>query len=247
MSNLVSIIMPAHNAEKTINSSINSVINQTYNEWELIVINDHSEDLTLDIVNNFIKDEQRIVLLNNTSDNRGAYYSRNLGLSKAKGRYIAFLDSDDSWLPHKLNMQIEAMKLSGHSVSHTGYTRISELGEFISDVKVKNIVTYADQLKTNQIPNLTGIYDGKKLGIVKQKCIGHEDYEMWLNILEKSPSLGINIPLAKYRVSSNSLSSNKLKAAYWHYCIISNRKNIGLIRRFYLFLSYVSMAVLKRI
>jgi len=247
MSNVVSIIMPAYNAEKTIGSSIESVIAQTHDKWELIIINDHSEDLTLDIVHDYVKEEQRIVLINNTSDFRGAYFSRNLGLSKAKGQFIAFLDSDDMWLPQKLTLQIEAMKSSGYSVSHTGYTRITESGDFISDVKAKNVVRYKDQLKTNRIPNLTGIYDRNKIGIINQKPIGHEDYEMWLDILEKSPSIGINLPLAQYRVAPKSLSSNKLRAAYWHYSILSNRKGIGFIRRFYLFLSYTSLAVLKRI
>ncbi|HDM8138697.1 glycosyltransferase family 2 protein [Vibrio parahaemolyticus] len=243
---LVSIIMPAYNASRFIKDSILSVMSQTYSDWELIIVNDHSTDDTKDIVESFSRLDNRIQLLHNQETSRGAYFARNLGLRNAKGRFICFLDSDDKWLPEKLDRQLEIMISEGYSVCHAGYFRITESDTLINSVTVLEKVTYHEQLKSNRIPNLTGIYDSQKIPIIEQKNIGHEDYNMWLDILKKSPSIGIKEPLAYYRVVDNSLSSNKFKAARWHYSILRSQKEIGLIRRGFYFFSYVYYALRKR-
>jgi glycosyltransferase involved in cell wall biosynthesis len=243
----VSIIMPAHNAAKFIEISIKSVIEQCYTDWQLIVVNDRSSDETPDIVARYAQQDSRILLVNNTSSVGGAFYARNIALEEAKGRYIAFLDSDDIWKPEKLSKQIEAMKSSGRYASHSSYIRIDEQGNNLNRVKVKNLVTYRDQIKSNRIPNLTGVYDCEKVGIVKQSDIGHEDYDMWLKILLKTPSIGVEEPLAYYRVLSNSLSSNKIKAAVWHYNILKRQKGIGFLKSVFYFTSYIYNAVCKRV
>lgn len=242
----VSIIMPAYNSSRFIKDSILSVISQTYSDWELIIVNDHSTDDTENIVESFSSLDDRIKLLHNRDTSRGAYFARNLGLRNAKGRFICFLDSDDKWLPEKLERQLEIMISEGYSVCHAGYFRITESDKLINSVTVLEKVTYNEQLKSNRIPNLTGIYDSHKIPIIEQKNIGHEDYNMWLDILKESPSIGIQEPLAYYRVVDNSLSSNKLKAARWHYSILRSQKEIGLIRRGGYFGSYIYYALRKR-
>lgn len=243
---LVSIIMPAYNAERFIEESITSVIAQTYNNWELIVIDDDSSDSTRTIVENIAKSSCNVFLIDNIKKPKGAASARNSGLEFAKGRYIAFLDSDDVWLPEKLSSQIALMKKSNYFASHSSYFRVDQYGQNINAVMCKEFVAYKDQLRSNYIPNLTGIYDREFVGLVYQNCIGHEDYDMWLNILNKVPSIGLSMPLAKYRVLDDSLSSNKLNAALWHYKILSNQKGVGFLYRMYLFHSYLFYAILKR-
>lgn len=243
---MVSIIMPAYNSSRFIKDSILSVLSQTYSDWELIIVNDHSTDDTVDIVNSLLEKDRRIKLLYNHDTTRGAYFSRNLGLRSAKGRFICFLDSDDKWLPEKLERQLDTMISGGYYVCHSGYFRISESGTLINSVKVMEKVTYHDQLKSNRIANLTGIYDSHQIPMVEQKNVGHEDYDMWLNIIKHAPSFGINEPLAYYRVVDGSLSSNKIKAALWHYSILQSQSDIVFIRRTYYFFTYIYHAIKKR-
>ncbi len=239
--------MPAHNAGKYIAKSIESVIKQSYKNWQLIIVNDRSTDNTLDIINSYISKDNRIMLVDNKNTEGGAYYARNIGLDNATGRYIAFLDSDDFWLDDKLKIQIEAMILHGYHVSHCAYTRIDESERKLGEVSIMKEVTYSDQLKSNRIPNLTGIYDRTKIDTVKQRNIGHEDYDMWLSVLKKTPSIGINKPLAYYRVVNGSLSSNKMKSAAWHYNILKIQEDIGFVKRCFYFSFYIYYAISKRL
>ncbi|MBJ6949247.1 glycosyltransferase family 2 protein [Vibrio cholerae] len=243
----VSIVMPAHNSELYISESIDSVISQKYQDWELIVVNDRSEDKTADIVSSYVESDSRIKLIDNQADHGGAAFARNLALRVAVGKYIAFLDSDDRWMPDKIIEQIDMMKSHDISVCHTGYYRFNNDGMVINYVKIKEFVSYKDQLKSNHIPNLTGLYDRSKLGLFEQKNIGHEDYDMWLRIISFSPSVGINKPLAMYRVSANSLSSNKVKSAFWHFKVLFSVKNINPLQRYMYFLCYLFYAFTKRV
>lgn len=221
---LVSVIMPAFNAEKTIYKSIISVLTQSYSYLELIVIDDNSSDSTVSVVQNI--NDPRVHLIKNEGV-RGVSNARNIGLDYANGEYIAFLDSDDIWLEDKIIKQIEAMKRTGLHCAHSTYLRFNDDLNFqLSIEKTYGIVTFHDMLKSNLIGNLTGIYNRNFVGIVKQECIGHEDYLMWLNILQKTNSIGLIDELAVYRVRKGSLSSNKLKAMFWHYRIL--RTYLGL-------------------
>ncbi|PMH10305.1 hypothetical protein BCU75_10745 [Vibrio splendidus] len=239
--------MPAYNAEKYISESIDSVIAQTYTNWELVVVNDNSTDTTFSILENYSEQEPRMVVESNTSGMHGAANARNVALKLAKGEYIAFLDSDDAWEKDKLLLQVNTMKEKGYSASHSSYTRIDEVGDTLSSVSCMPLVKYKDQLKGNRIPNLTGIYKRSSIGLFLQNNIGHEDYDMWLDVLGKVDSVGIQKNLAKYRVSCGSLSSNKFRAAIWHYKILSRRADVKVPLRFYYFIFYIVNATLKRI
>ena len=208
---LVSVVMPAYNAEIYISDAINSVISQTYKNWELLIVNDRSTDNTKKIINSFKEKEKRIIYFE-TDKNLGPGYARNIAIERANGQYIAFLDSDDKWIPNKLEIQLNFMKKNKSSFSFTSYQKINESSQIIGKkIEVPNKLNYEDLLKSCIIGCLTVIYDVSKLGKVYMPLIKKtQDYAMWLNILKKIPSAhGLNESLALYRVRRDSISSNK--------------------------------------
>ncbi|MDP2636866.1 MULTISPECIES: glycosyltransferase family 2 protein [unclassified Pseudoalteromonas] len=243
---LISIIMPAYNAQYTIAQSIESILKQTHTEWELLVTDDNSTDTTKEIVLSYATKDKRIKYYLNDGV-AGAWSARNNSLKYLSGEYVAFLDSDDTWESSKLALQLEAMLKSGVYASHTAYNRITSNGEVLGFKKAKKLVTYKNMLKKNEVGNLTGMYNVSKLGVIMQEPIGHEDYNMWLTILEKTDSIGVTTPLANYRVHSGSLSANKLKAAVWHFKILKKQECISSISILYYFLHYIISAVKSRV
>ena len=155
--NLVSIIMPAYNAELYIASAIESILGQTYQSWELLVVNDASSDSTGKIVEDIKQKDSRIRLFTNKS-NQGIAESRNLALENARGKFIAFLDSDDLWMPDKLSKQVDFMNRNNSYISYSGYKRINEHGQRLGTVMPPELIRYDYLLKSNHIGNLTGIY-----------------------------------------------------------------------------------------
>lgn len=242
----VSIIMPAYNCYKTIGLSIDSVIKQSHQNWELLITDDFSTDSTKDIITNYQKKDSRIKLLKNIYD-KGVSGARNTSIYHANGTYIAFLDTDDTWTPNKLKEQLEAMKDSGLFASHSAYERINETGLPLSTIYVKKVVSFDDMLKKNCIANLTGIYNSDVLGKFFQKTIGHEDYEMWLRVLTKTDSIGIETSLAKYMVSQASVSSHKLIAAKWHFDILAKEMKLPLYKAAFYFCFYFYNSIMKRL
>jgi glycosyltransferase involved in cell wall biosynthesis len=244
---LVSIIMPAYNAELYIGSAIESIIGQSYQNWELLVVNDASADKTGSIVEKIAEQDSRVLLLTNTT-NMGIANSRNLALKNAKGRFIAFLDSDDLWLPEKLATQLTHMIDEKVSITYSGYTRINERGKYLGTVIPPKLVTYNDLLKSNHIGNLTGVYDCKNLGKEYFRDFKHEDYIAWLNLLKRADCAhGISQELAQYRVYSGSTSSNKFKTLSWQWRIYRESEQLPILKSCLLMLSYIRNAVSKRL
>lgn len=242
---LVSIIMPSYNSQDTIGDSIKSVIQQSYTNWELIVTDDFSTDSSRCVVESFSAKDKRIKLFS-LKKNSGAAKARNNSIRHSSGRYIAFLDADDLWLEGKLELQIASMNEYNFSVCYSSYIRFNDSGDQ-SNIKAKSFLTFDDMLSANYIGNLTGVYDASKLGKFYQNDIGHEDYDMWLRILKKSNALGISAPLAKYRVSSDSLSSNIFKGFIWHYSILKSNTDENTIKIFMRMLSYLLLSLKKRL
>lgn len=240
---LVSIIMPAFNAEKTISQSISSVLNQSYENFELIIIDDSSTDKTLDIARG--NDDKRIKIISNTI-NSGVAKSRNIGIATANGQYIAFLDSDDLWYKDKLEKQIHAMKSYKVACSHGQYDLIDENGHHL-DKKIiaKSIVNIIDMRKYNHIGNLTGLYDCWEIGKIYQDNIGHEDYRMWCEVLKRTKSIGINDTIASYRIRKGSVSSNKIRCISWHYNALRTSHNINILQRTYYMTHYLINGIKK--
>lgn len=236
---LVSVVTPVHNAEKYIEITLKSVLNQTYKNLEIILIDDASKDSSRDIIKKYEKIDSRVrsILLDN---NVGVAKARNEGIKNAKGQYIAFLDSDDIWLENKLEEQIKFMKEKNIAFSHTAYEFIDEEGNKIGkSVMVSESVGYTDLLKQNSVGCLTVVIDRSKVKKIEMPQIRHEDYATWLSILRDGHrAYGLNKVLAIYRKSSNSLSGNKVKSAIWTWNIIRNVEKVPFPKAVLYFSNY---------
>lgn len=209
----ISIIMAAYNAEKTIAAAIQSVIDQTYTNWELLVVDDCSQDNTLPIVESFT--DPRIHLLRNERNN-GVSVTRKKGLENALGKWIAVLDSDDMWISDKLEKQVNIAKSTGGKSIFTGSAFMDEDGNKLSwQLHVPSVLTYRKLLKQNLVSNSSVLV--RKSLYQQYYAVGdnmHEDFAIWLGITKSgNKAYGIDEPLLIYRLSESSKSSNKVQAA----------------------------------
>ena len=214
---LISVIMPTYNATKTIRQSINSVLNQTYKDLELLIADDCSTDGTYALIQEIAKDDNRIICYRNET-NQGASLNRHNLISKAKGRLIAFLDCDDLWEPTKLEKQIELIKDA--DIVYTGSAFIDNGGNrFDWTMHVPTSVTYKELLKQNVISNSSTLTK-KDLFLANETVMNgiHEDFACWLGMLKNgAKAVGIDEPLLIYRLSPKSKSGNKFKSAIMNY------------------------------
>ncbi|PWK06886.1 glycosyltransferase involved in cell wall biosynthesis [Psychrobacter immobilis] len=240
----VSIIMSVYKARTTIEQAVASVVTQSYNNWELIIINDACPEDSCRVIRDQVINSPQIIQIENAT-NQGVVISRNTGIAQAKGQIIAFLDSDDYWDKYKLERQITKIE-EGYDLVCSNYIRVKPNANTV-EVKHKEEFSFSDMLKSNQIGNLTGMYRCDLIGKIYQKQIGHEDYLMWLEIV-KLVGIGycVQEPLAYYRVSNKSLSSNKFRAASWQWYIYRKELKLSLITSLWFFSIYVYEALKKR-
>jgi glycosyltransferase involved in cell wall biosynthesis len=211
----------------------------------MIIVDDKSQDNTVEIIEQYIRLNTNIKLIK-LDKNIGQVMARNEAIKNAKGKYIAFLDSDDIWLPDKLQMQVQFMTDNNLVFSYSSYDIIDQGSNYLSTFYTKKFINYEELLKTNVIGCLTVIYNVEKLGKLYMKNIGHEDYVLWLEILKKIPyTMGIDKPLASYRIAAKSVSSNKFKAALWQWKIYRKVENIGLLKSIYYFVHYLYYGIKK--
>lgn len=245
---LVSVITPVHNASKYLGETIDSVLTQTYRNLEIILIDDASTDSSREIIKKYQELDQRVksVLLD---VNGGVANARNVGIKNAKGRFIAFLDSDDLWKVNKLEEQINFMIENDYEFTFTSYEFIDESSNKLGTViHTKDKVSYSDLLKYNVIGCLSVIIDRNKIANIEMKHIRHEDYSTWLNILKQGyTAYGLDKNLAYYRTRLNSLSGNKIKSAMWTWNIIRNEEQIPLFKAIYYFIHYALVNIKKRL
>ena len=243
----VSIIMPSYNCAAFIPAAIQSVIDQSFTDWELIVVDDGSTDASLDIIQSFARADARIRPVCSAT-NRGAAGARNDALALARGRFIAFLDSDDLWKPEKLARQLAFMDQHGVAFCFTSYERISEDGRLVGTVRVKSPVSYPQLLRGNVIGCLTVVYDTKILGKVEMPNVPkRHDYGLWLALLKKVDT-AVPLPdiLATYRLRKTSISANKLSAAYHTWRLLRNTERLSLLPASYFFFRYAVFSVWSR-
>ena len=217
MNELVSIIMPSYNTGKYIADSIQSVLNQTYQNWELIIVDDCSTDNTDQIIESFLKDNRIRYLKNKT--NSGAAISRNYALREARGKWIAFLDSDDLWDAEKLEKQIDFMRRNGYAFTFTDY-RIQLNGTWLPYIyTAPNIVTRRKMYDYCYFSTITVMYDAEKVGLIQiENLRKNNDYAMWLQIIEKSDAYRLPECLSSYIKHEDSISGgSKFKLIKWHY------------------------------
>jgi len=248
MNNLVSIVTPSYNSEKFIEECVNSVLSQSYENWELLIVDDCSKDNSKDIIARFSSKDRRIKSIF-LEKNIGAAEARNVAIRKAKGKYIAFLDSDDMWLPQKLEKQIDFMKVNNYAFSFSAYERIEEGGKVLNEIATIPVVNYDTYLKNTIIGCLTVIIDKEKVGEFKMPNIrSSHDMALWLLIMKRGFSAyGCNEVLSKYRVVSSSNTANKVKAAKDVWKVYRQVEKLSFIYSAWCFTNYVFNAFKKRI
>lgn len=235
---LVSIIMPCYNCEQYLAEVVYSIINQTYQNWELILVDDCSMDNSAQIIKSFLKLDQRIRGFFNER-NKGVSFSRNIGLKESRGIYIAFCDSDDLWDLSKLQIQIPFLKR--YPVVCSNYIMFSDLNKKNKLIKGPKKFDYDKLLKTNLIPNSSAVFNRRLVNCgVLQKNIGHEDYLMWLELLKPNKKVyRVQKPLMFYRLHKKSISSNKIRSLRWTWNVYFNELKLGLIKSLFLMSNYI--------
>ena len=227
---LVSIIMPSWNCDRFVEESILSILAQTYTNWELLFQDDCSTDETRGIVLEYASRDARIKYECN-SENSGAAITRNNAIKRAKGRWIAFLDSDDLWLPNKLEKQVRFMQENNYVFSYTEYQEINEQSEFLGvNVSGPKKITKLGMYAYCWPGCLTVMYDANIVGLLEIVDIKkNNDYAMWLQIITKVDCYLLPEVLAQYRKREGSISSHSyLKLVKWHYRLFREADNKNL-------------------
>lgn len=210
LNGLVSIVTPSYNSANYIGETIEAIQAQTYKTWELLITDDCSSDDTLDVIQEYADKDPRIKVFS-LCTNSGAGAARNNSIKKAQGRYIAFCDSDDIWLPDKLEKQIALMNEKGAVCCYGAYYECNEDGLRIRILHVRSSLTFIQEKHANQIGMLTGIYDMTLIGKQYMPLIRkRQDWAMWLEVMKLCRiAVGITEPVAEYRIRDNSISRNK--------------------------------------
>lgn len=230
MNELVSVIMPSYNTGRFISETVRSVIEQTYANWELIIVDDCSTDNTDEVIANFLSDGRIHYIKNDT--NSGAAVSRNRALREARGKWIAFLDSDDIWEKDKLMHQVSFMEENGYRFSYTNYIEIDE-----NSVPNGRKVTGPKKITKYGMYNycwmgcLTVMYDAEEIGLIQIEDIKkNNDYAMWLKVCKKANCYLLDETLARYRKRSGSISNHGYASLVkWHYRLFSEADGHGRV------------------
>ena len=247
MTPLVTVIMPVYNAERYMEQSIESIIAQTYQKWELLIVDDGSTDSSVQIMQEYCSRDRRIQMILSTG-NEGVASARNKGIQAAKGEYIAFLDSDDLWKAEKLEIQIHYMQEHNCGFVYSAYDVIDE-----KNVYQKTITPYWDKvsykklLNTNIIACCTAVIKSEYIKDNLMPQLKHEDYATWLNILKNHQLIAECVPgiLASYRLVKGSVSSNKIKTIGWNWRIYHYNQQLGFLRSVRQILSFICMTGFK--
>ena len=248
---LVSIVVPVYNAERFIVDTIKTVQDQTYQNWELILIDDKSTDKSIELIDTFSKEDKRIKLLKNDT-NIYAALTRNKGIDAASGRYIAFLDADDIWVNTKLEEQIAFMQEMKCAFSFTGYEFADAWGSPNGKrVQVPSTITYSQALRNTIIFTSTVIFDMSKLTKNNAKMPNlrrGQDTATWWKVLKLMPHAnGLDRNLSYYRRTSGTVSSNKLVALKRTWMLYRKQENLGILFSLFNFTNYIYKSALRRI
>ncbi|QYM73339.1 glycosyltransferase [Pseudochrobactrum sp. Wa41.01b-1] len=245
----VTIIMPAHNSMTTINRAISSVVEQSYPDWKLLIIDDLSKDKTVQIVESWCERDARIQLIE-LSTWSGVAVARNTGLNLVSSGYVAFLDSDDFWSSDKLQIQIDFIKKIKTPITFSSYYRVDENEEIIGSISAPNKISYLDLLKSNFIGNSTAVFKWSCFQDIRFKSVGNEDHMFWLECLRKVNgyvfSTPCETPLAYYLVRPDSLSGNKFKSLSYEWIIYRRELKFNYIKSVYYILNYIYYGIMKR-
>lgn len=248
---MVSIVVPVYNAAKYIENTIDMVCNQTYKDWELILVDDASRDGSADIIEEYIKGQGKRIMLIRKETNAGAAAARNSGIDASSGRYIAFLDADDVWAVDKLEKQIEFMEKTGAAFSFHSYEfgdeRAKPTGKI---VHVPETLNFRQALSRTVIFTTTVMFDTEKIDmeIIHMPMVPSEDTATWWRILKSGiVAYGLDENLAIYRRPPKSLSSNKLIALERIWFLYRNIANLSVLESLFYFGGWAVRATLRRL
>ncbi|EDN8189243.1 glycosyltransferase [Listeria monocytogenes] len=245
---LVSIIMPCYNSANAIDMAIQSVLAQSYQNFQLIIVDDYSTDHSIEKIKEYLSDHR--IQLVQLPRNIGVAKARNVGIKHSLGRFIAFLDSDDVWQPEKLKKQVRMIESNDAPLVYSAYhTFVENTNKPLKKIQVPEFIDYEGLLRNTIIGCLTVMVDRNKTGEFEMPDIpGGEDTATWLNILKCSGgALGTNESLAYYRISSVSLSGNKWRMAWRTWRMYRQTQELSLFKTYICFSFYVKNAVIKRI
>lgn len=247
MQEKVSIIIPVHNAENYIEQTIQSVLAQDYDNWELLLVENGSTDDSVTKMKTFTDPRIHIII----ADTKGAAKARNRGMEAATGEYVGYLDADDLWREDKLSLQLRFMKEKEAAFSFTGYEFADENGIGTGKiVKVPETLTYKQALSNTTIFTSTVLFDTRK--IPKDKLfmpdVKSEDTALWFRVLrEGNTAYGLNENLVTYRRPLNSLSSNKIEALRRIWNLYRKQEKLNIFYSMYLFVGWAIRAVRRRV
>lgn len=247
---MVSIITPCYNAEKYIAKTIDSVINQTYADWEMLICDDCSTDNSCKIVEYYSKLDNRIKLFKTDSNTGTPAEPRNIAIKKSRGEYIAFLDADDIWLPEKLECQLKFMNTHNYDFVYSNYEKINSEGSRNNRIiTVAKMANYHTILKSCDIPFLTALLKKNIISNFSFISKPKEDYIFWLQLLKATniTAYNTNNVLALYRESENSRSSNKLQMIKNQWDILRGIEGLSYLQTTYYTLVYLFKGFLKYI
>ncbi len=254
---IVSIITPNYNGQKFIKNTIESVINQTFKDWEMLIVDDGSTDNSKKIINKYVHKDARIKLL--TTDIvkfpkfiQGPASARNTAIDAAQGRYIAFVDSDDLWYEDKLAKQILFLKENNYAIASTWYDIINELGEKVGENAPCDLkLSYEDLLKNCKVGCLTMMFDTQKIGkqfIDLNRYDKNADYSLWLKITKQGYNIYfLHNKLSAYRLVKGSISANKFKAIIHQWIMLRKVEKLNFLFALYNFFFYLKSGLSKKL
>lgn len=247
--NLVSIITPSYNTEEFVSETIESVLAQDYENWEMIIVDDCSTDNSQVIISSYSNRDSRIKLFIN-EQNLGPAISRNRAIEISQGRFIAFLDSDDLWLTNKLSKQLKFMIDNDYPFSYSFYEQIDESGNLIKKIdKISKRTSYRSLLSENIVGCLTAVYDVEFFGkVYMENILKRQDFSLWLKLL-KYVKYAYCLPMvnAKYRVRKGSVSSNKFDLIKYHWTIYRELERLSIVKCCYYLLYYKLKVIIKKL
>jgi teichuronic acid biosynthesis glycosyltransferase TuaG len=243
---LVSVIIPMYNAARYIEETIHSALAQTHDNLEVLAVDDCSSDGTRDVVAAMAAADPRVRLLLH-QQNAGPAAGRNTALTAARGRYIAFLDADDLWLPGKLEAQVKLLRETGVGMSYTPYRRISATGELISPlITVPPVMDYRASCRNTAMMTSTVIVDRERSGPFQMKALYYDDYACWLELLGRGiTARAVQVDLMRYRVLPRSVSRNKVRSAAKVWEVYRKGEQLPLPQAVWCFSGYAWNAVKK--
>jgi glycosyltransferase involved in cell wall biosynthesis len=244
---LVSIITPSWNVAPLIGATIESVQAQTLTDWELLVADDCSTDDTAAVVQSYAANDARVHLIRQPR-NGGPALARQAAIERAQGRFVAFLDSDDLWLPAKLQRQVAFAMAQRAPLSFTAFRRINETGSVTGRlIAIPRSLSYRQLLKNTSIATLTAMVDRDIAGPIAMKNEPYDDFCLWLSILKPGRiAHGLDEDLARYRVRGSSVSSRPLRSARWVWHIYREVEQLPLLPSAWCFAHWGARAWLKR-